>query len=103
MECRVRWLTATLELASAWRRLGARVTVVEYLDRILPGMDAEIAAEARRLFERQRPEFRLGRRVAGARIEGGSCVVECVDVQPLHCDRVLVAVGTRADDYRAWA
>jgi dihydrolipoamide dehydrogenase len=84
-----------LELGSVWRRLGARVTVVEYLDRILPGMDAEIAAEARQLFERQGLEFRLGSRVAGARMEGGSCVVECVDAKPLHCDRVLVAVGRR--------
>jgi dihydrolipoamide dehydrogenase len=78
-----------------WRRLGARVTVVEYLDRILPGMDAEIAAEARRLFERQGLEFRLGSRVTGARVEGDHCVVECLEAKPLHCDRVLVAVGRR--------
>ena len=84
-----------LELGSVWRRLGARVTVFEYLDRILPGMDAEIAAEAQRLFERQGLEFRLGSRVTGARIEGESCVVKCVDAKPLHCDRVLVAVGRR--------
>jgi dihydrolipoamide dehydrogenase len=84
-----------LELGSVWRRLGARVTVVEYLDRILPGMDAEIAAEAQHLFERQGLEFRLGSRVTGARIEGGGCVLEFVDAQPLHCDRVLVAVGRR--------
>jgi dihydrolipoamide dehydrogenase len=84
-----------LELGSVWRRLGARVTVVEYLDRILPGMDAEIAAEARRLFERQGLEFRVGSRVTGARVEGDHCVVECVDTKPLHCDRILVAVGRR--------
>jgi dihydrolipoamide dehydrogenase len=85
-----------LELGSVWRRLGARVTVVEYLDRILPGMDAEIAAEARRLFERQGLEFRLGSRVNGARVEGDHCVVECLDAKPLHCDRVLMAVGRRS-------
>ena len=84
-----------LELGSVWRRLGARVTVVEYLDRILPGVDGEIAAEARRLFERQGLEFRLGSRVTGARVEGAGCVVECLDTEPLHCDRVLVAVGRR--------
>jgi dihydrolipoamide dehydrogenase len=78
-----------------WRRLGARVTVVEYLDRVLPGMDAEIAAEARRLFERQGLEFRLASRVTGARVEGDHCVVECLDAKPLHCDRVLIAVGRR--------
>jgi dihydrolipoamide dehydrogenase len=84
-----------LELGSVWRRLGARVTVVEYLDRILPGMDAEIAAEARRVFERQGLEFRLGSRVTAARVEGDTCVVECLEAKPLHCDRVLVAVGRR--------
>ena len=42
-----------LELGSVWRRLGAKVTVLEFLDRILPGMDAEIAAEARKIFEKQ--------------------------------------------------
>ena len=84
-----------LELGSVWRRLGARVTVVEYLDRILPGTDAEIAAEARRVFERQGLEFHLGSRVTGARVEGDRCVVECVEAKPLHCDRVLLAVGRR--------
>ncbi|HEX7216500.1 MAG TPA: dihydrolipoyl dehydrogenase [Methylomirabilota bacterium] len=84
-----------LELGSVWRRLGARVTVVEYLDRILPGVDAEIAAEARRSFERQGLEFHLATGVTGARVEGDRCVVECGDAKPLHCDRVLVAVGRR--------
>jgi dihydrolipoamide dehydrogenase len=84
-----------LELGSVWRRLGARVTVVEYLDRILPGVDAEIAAEARRSFERQGLEFHLGTGVTGARVEGDRCVVECGDAKPLHGDRVLVAVGRR--------
>ena len=84
-----------LELGSVWRRLGARVTVVEYLDRILPGVDAEIAAEARRSFERQGLEFHLGTGVTGARVEGDHCVVECGDAKRLHCDRVLVAVGRR--------
>jgi len=84
-----------LELGSVWRRLGARVTVVEYLDRILPSMDAEIAAEARRLLERQGLEFRLGNRVTGARVDGDHCVVECLNAKPLHCDRVLIAVGRR--------
>lgn len=84
-----------LELGSVWRRLGARVTVVEYLDRILPGMDAEIAAEARRLLERQGLEFRLGARVTSARVDGDHCVVECLDAEPLACDRVLLAVGRR--------
>src|SRR5207244_9787648 len=49
-----------LELGSVWRRLGAKVTVLEYLDRILYGMDAEIAAESKKLFEKQGLEFRMG-------------------------------------------
>ena len=49
-----------LELGSVWSRLGAKVTVLEYLDRILPGMDAELAAEARKIFAKQGLEFRLG-------------------------------------------
>lgn len=84
-----------LELGSVWRRLGAKVTVLEWLDRILPGTDSEIAAEARRLFERQGLEFQLGARVTGARVEGAGCVVECEGAKPLECDRVLVATGRR--------
>jgi dihydrolipoamide dehydrogenase len=84
-----------LELGSVWRRLGAQVTVLEFLDRILPGMDAEIASEAQRVLEKQGLAFRLGARVTGARVEGGGCVVECEGAGPLACDRVLVAVGRR--------
>src|SRR5882762_3473022 len=56
-----------LELGSIWSRLGAKVTVLEFLDRILPGMDAEIAREAHKLFEKQGLEFRLGSKVTRAR------------------------------------
>ena len=82
-----------LELGIVWRRLGAKVTVLEYLDRILPGTDAEIADEARKLFEKQGIEFRLGARVTAARPREGHCVVECAGAEPLTCDRVLEAVG----------
>jgi len=85
-----------LELGSVWARLGARVTVLEYLDRILPGMDAEIAAEARKLLEKQGIEFRLGTRVtsATAGASGASgCVVEREGGDPIECDRVLLAAG----------
>ncbi len=84
-----------LELGSVWRRLGARVTVVEYLDRILPGMDTEIAREATRIYEKQGLVFRLGSRVTGARADGDGCVVECEGAEPLSCDRILVSVGRR--------
>jgi dihydrolipoamide dehydrogenase len=82
-----------LEMGSVWLRLGAKVTVIEYLDRILPGMDAEIATEALRLFKRQGMEFRLGQKVTGARADGKGAVVECEGQPPLQADRVLLAVG----------
>jgi dihydrolipoamide dehydrogenase len=82
-----------LELGSVWRRLGARVTVLEYLDRILPEMDGGVAAEALKIFGKQGLEFRLKSRVLAARVENGSCVIECEGSEPLLCDRVLVAVG----------
>ncbi|HYJ31609.1 MAG TPA: dihydrolipoyl dehydrogenase [Candidatus Binatia bacterium] len=82
-----------LEMGSVWLRLGSRVTVLEYLDRILPGMDAEIATEAFRLFKRQGMEFRLTSKVTGAKVEGKEVVVTCEGQEPLRVDRVLLAVG----------
>ncbi len=84
-----------LELGSVWRRLGAEVTVLEYLDRILPGMDSETAEMAQKLFKKQGLKFRLGARVTGARVDGDGCVVEAEGSDPIACDRVLVAVGRR--------
>lgn len=82
-----------LELGSVWRRLGASVTVVEYLPRILAGTDAEIAAEAKKLFEKQGLEFRLGCKVTGAQVGNGQATVGIEGEPPLACDRVLVAAG----------
>ncbi|MBP7127790.1 dihydrolipoyl dehydrogenase [Myxococcota bacterium] len=82
-----------LELGSVWRRLGARVTVLEYLDHILPGTDADIAQKARKVLATQGLEFRLGVRVTSARDDGSGCVVEADGMDPIRCDRVLVAVG----------
>src|ERR1700753_1786535 len=65
-----------LELGSVWSRLGAKVTVLEYLDRILPGVDAETAAIAKKIFERQGLTFRLGVKVTGARAAGEGATVE---------------------------
>src|SRR5215211_4351945 len=59
-----------LELGSVWRRLGARVTVVELAPGILPGMDADIVKEAERVFYKQGLELRTGAKVSGARREG---------------------------------
>ena len=88
-----------LELGSVWSRLGAKVTVLEFLDRILPGMDAEISAEAQRILAKQGLEFRLGTRVKSVKVEGGGskapagALVECDGTEPIRCDKVLVAVG----------
>ena len=82
-----------LELGSVWQRLGAKVTVLEFLNRILPGMDAEISAEAQKILAKQGLEFKLGTRVKSARSEGDGAVVECEGLEPIHCDKVLVAVG----------
>src|SRR5688572_2714078 len=82
-----------MELGSVWRRLGAKVTILEYFDRILPGMDSEIAAEAQKLFARQGFEFHLGTKVLSARRQGKQCLVECKGSDPIPCDRVLLAAG----------
>jgi dihydrolipoamide dehydrogenase len=82
-----------LELGSVWRRLGARVTVLEYLDRILPGLDGELAAEAQKLFAKQGLEIRLGTRVIAARRDGAGVRVELEGSEPISCSHVLVAVG----------
>ncbi len=84
-----------LEMGSVWARLGAKVTVLEYLDRILPGLDGEIAKEAKRVFSKQGLDFKLGVAVTGVRRDGDKCVVEVKDGEPVECDRVLVAVGRR--------
>ena len=84
-----------LELGSVWRRLGAKITVLEYLDRILAGIDTEIASEAKKLFEKQGLEFRLGCKVTKAQVDGSQCVVEAEGLEPLRCDRVLLAVGRK--------
>ncbi|HTG45227.1 MAG TPA: dihydrolipoyl dehydrogenase [Verrucomicrobiae bacterium] len=84
-----------LELGSVWKRLGAEVTVLEYLNRILPGIDAEIAAEARTIFEQQGLKFRLGTKVKAARAEGARCLIESEGQENIECDRVLMAVGRR--------
>ncbi|MBI1380687.1 MAG: dihydrolipoyl dehydrogenase [Planctomycetaceae bacterium] len=82
-----------LELGSVWLRLGAKVTVLEYADRVLPGMDREISKEAKKLFEKQGLEFVLGARVTGAKAAGKGARVEIDGRDPIDADRVLLAVG----------
>ena len=82
-----------LELGSVWRRLGAEVTVVEYLDRILPGMDIDIANEALKIFKKQGLQFKLDTKVLSARADGEGAIVEIEGGEPLRADKVLLAVG----------
>lgn len=82
-----------LEMGSVWSRLGSKVSVLEYLDRILPGMDLEIATEAQKIFKKQGLDFHLERRVTAARKKGRGCVVESDGHDPIACDAVLLAVG----------
>ncbi len=56
-----------LEMGSVWGRLGAKVEVIEYLDRILPGMDGEVAKQTQRILEKQGFKFHLGKKVTGAK------------------------------------
>ncbi len=82
-----------MELGSVWQRLGSKVTVLEYLDRIFPGTDSEIAKEAFDIFAKQGFDFRLKTKVTSARAEGDGAIVEVEGGEPVRCDRVLVAVG----------
>jgi dihydrolipoamide dehydrogenase len=89
-----------LELGSVWRRLGAKVTVVEFLDRITPGADAEVANTLQRLLAKQGVEFKLGAKVTGAKAskKSVSLTVEPVAGGPsetLEADYVLLAIGRR--------
>ncbi len=89
-----------LELGSVWRRLGAEVTVVEFLDRVLPGLDGEVAKQAQRIFARQGMSFRLSSKVVSVDTSGKvlKVAVEPVnggDAETLDADVVLVAIGRR--------
>ncbi len=84
-----------LELGSVWLRLGAKVTVLEYMDRILAGTDLEVANAAQKLFKRQGMDFRLGVRVTGAKLDGAEVVVEIADAESIRCSHVLLAVGRK--------
>ena len=88
-----------LELGSVWRRLGSEVLVVEFLDRILPGMDNEVARSFQRILEKQGMKFKLGSKVT--RVEPGGAAGHKVTIEPaqggapeaVEADVVLVAIG----------
>jgi dihydrolipoamide dehydrogenase len=89
-----------LELGSVWRRLGAEVTVVEYLDRILPGADGEVAKQAQRIFAKQGIDFKLGMKVTGveklkSKLKLSMQPAAGGDSEALDADIVLLAIGRR--------
>ncbi|WP_420960650.1 dihydrolipoyl dehydrogenase [Brucella sp. IR073] len=89
-----------LELGSVWARLGAKVTVVEYLDKILGSMDGEVSRQFQRLLEKQGIEFKLGAKVTGVeKLKKGAKVtfepVKGGDAEIIEADAVLVATGRK--------
>jgi dihydrolipoamide dehydrogenase len=90
-----------LELGSVWRRLGAQVTVVEFLDRILPGMDGEVAKQFQRILEKQGFTFKLGAKVTSIDSSGKTLKVQVEPAaggaaETIDADVVLVAIGRAA-------
>ncbi len=89
-----------LELGSVWTRLGARVTVVEFLDRILPGTDSEVARQFQRMLQKQGLEFKLGTKVTSVEKNGDRLVARLEPArggegENLEADVVLVAIGRK--------
>ena len=89
-----------LELGSVWRRLGAKVTVVEFLDALLPGMDGEVRKEAAKIFKKQGMELRLSTKVTRAAVKGSKAALTLEPsaggaAETLDADCVLVAIGRR--------
>jgi len=91
-----------LELGSVWLRLGAQVTVVEYLDQILPGMDGEVRKEAAKIFKKQGFNIRTGTKVTGVAVKGATAKLTVEPAaggasETIDADCVLVAIGRRAN------
>ncbi|HET8612068.1 MAG TPA: dihydrolipoyl dehydrogenase [Sphingomonas sp.] len=91
-----------LELGSVWKRLGAKVTVVEFLDQILPGMDGEVRKEANKILKKQGLEFRLSTKVTGVAVKGDKATLTVEPAaggaaETIEADAVLVAIGRRAN------
>ncbi len=89
-----------LELGSVWLRLGAKVTVVEYLDQILPGYDGEVRKEAAKIFKKQGFDIRTGTKVTGATVKGNKATLTVEPsaggaAETIEADCVLVSIGRR--------
>jgi len=91
-----------LELSSVWKRLGSNVTVVEYLDHIIPGMDKDISNEFLKILNKQGINFKLDSKVTGINVLKGKAVVDFTNNKTakrerIECDKVLVAVGRKSN------
>jgi len=89
-----------LELGSVWKRLGAKVTVVEFLDQILPGFDGDVRKEANKIFRKQGIEFKLSTKVTGVTIAGDKATLTLEPAaggaaETIEADAVLVSIGRR--------
>jgi len=89
-----------LELGSVWRRLGAEVICVEFLDQILPGMDGDVRKEANKIFKKQGIEFRLSTKVTGVTVKGKKATLTLEPAaggasETLEADCVLVSIGRK--------
>ncbi|MCA3244938.1 MAG: dihydrolipoyl dehydrogenase [Azospirillum sp.] len=89
-----------LEMGSVWQRLGAKVTVVEFLDRIMPGMDGEVSKQMQRILQKQGMAFKLSTKVTGAKVaaKGVTLTVEPAGggaAETIDAEIVLVAIGRR--------
>ena len=87
-----------LELSSVWKRLGSSVTVIEYLDHILPGMDKDISSEFLKILNKQGISFKLDCKVTGTNILKDKIVVNFTDnknkkKEKIECEKVLIATG----------
>jgi dihydrolipoamide dehydrogenase len=89
-----------LELGSVWRRLGAKVTCVEFLDQILPGFDGEVRKECNKIFKKQGIEFKLSTKVTGVKVNGSEATLTVEPAkggasETIEADCVLVSIGRR--------
>ncbi|MBR0552677.1 dihydrolipoyl dehydrogenase [Stakelama marina] len=89
-----------LELGSVWRRLGAKVTCVEFLDQILPGFDGDVRKESNKIFKKQGIEFKLGTKVTEVKVKGGKATLTLEpakggDAETMEADCVLVSIGRK--------
>ena len=91
-----------LELSSVWKRLGANVTVIEFLDHIIPGMDKDIYDEFLKILKKQGINFKLDSKVTGVHLEKDKAIVnitnnKSAEKEKIKCDKVLISVGRKAN------